>query len=81
MVVGDLNDTPNAEPIRGLIGRRVPRLVDLRPLEGKGDHLLHPKISFRILSRAKFQIEIETLYYRINKDHQSRCATCPKKPR
>ncbi len=43
LVVGDLNDTPNAEPIRGLIGRRVPRLVDLRPLEGKGDHLLHPK--------------------------------------
>jgi|TARA_B100001971_G_scaffold80753_1_gene74532 endonuclease/exonuclease/phosphatase family metal-dependent hydrolase len=42
MVVGDLNDTPNAEPIRDLIGRRAPRLVDLRPFEDNGDHLSHP---------------------------------------
>ena len=42
LVVGDLNDTPNAEPIRDLIGRRVPRLLDLRPFERNGDQLPHP---------------------------------------
>ena len=42
LVVGDLNDTPNTEPIRNLIGRRVPRLLDLRPFERNGDHLPHP---------------------------------------
>ena len=33
LVVGDMNDRPNAAPIRELIGRRKPRLVDLRPFE------------------------------------------------
>ena len=42
LVVGDLNDTPNAEPIRDLIGRRAPRLLDLRPFEQNGDQLPHP---------------------------------------
>ena len=42
LVVGDLNDTPNAEPIRDLIGRRAPRLLDLRPFEQNGDRLAHP---------------------------------------
>ena len=32
LVVGDLNDTPNTDPIKDLIGRRAPRLVDLRPV-------------------------------------------------
>lgn len=42
LVVGDLNDTPNAEPIRDLIGRCVPLLLDLRPFERNGDQLPHP---------------------------------------
>lgn len=44
LVVGDLNDKPNAPPIRTLIGRRAPRLVDLRPAERNGTELLIPGI-------------------------------------
>ena len=40
-MVGDLNDTPDADPIKDLIGRRSPRLVDLRPVERNGDRGLH----------------------------------------
>jgi endonuclease/exonuclease/phosphatase family metal-dependent hydrolase len=36
LVVGDLNDTPNAKPVRAVIGRRPKRLVDLRPAEQPG---------------------------------------------
>ena len=50
LVVGDLNDTPNAEPIRDLIGRRAPRLLDLRPFEQNGDRLAHP-LNPKYLSR------------------------------
>lgn len=42
LVVGDLNDTPNADPIKDLIGRRAPRLVDLRPVEQNGDQAPNP---------------------------------------
>ena len=41
LVVGDLNDTPDADPIKDLIGRRAPRLVDLRPVERNGDRGLY----------------------------------------
>ena len=37
IVVGDLNDTPNATPIRALIARGNRKLVDLRPAERNGD--------------------------------------------
>ena len=36
LVVGDLNDTPNAKPIKTVIGRQPKRLVDLRPAELPG---------------------------------------------
>ena len=42
LVVGDLNDTPNTDPIKDLIGRRAPRLVDLRPVEQNGDQAPNP---------------------------------------
>lgn len=42
LVVGDLNDTPNTDPVKDLIGRRAPRLVDLRPVEHNGDQAPHP---------------------------------------
>ena len=42
LIVGDLNDTPDADPIKELIGRRAPKLVDLRPFERNGDKAPHP---------------------------------------
>ena len=42
LVVGDLNDTPNTDPIREIVGRRGPRLMDLRPVEDNGDSAPHP---------------------------------------
>jgi endonuclease/exonuclease/phosphatase family metal-dependent hydrolase len=41
-VVGDLNDTPNTDPIKDLVGRRAPRFVDLRSVEHNGDQAPHP---------------------------------------
>jgi endonuclease/exonuclease/phosphatase family metal-dependent hydrolase len=42
LLVGDLNDTPNSAPLRNLLGRRAPRLLDLRPHERNGDQRTHP---------------------------------------
>ncbi len=42
LVLGDLNDTPNTDPIRELIGRRGARLIDLRPVEQDGDVAPNP---------------------------------------
>ncbi len=42
LIVGDLNDTPDTDTIKELIGRRAPKLVDLRPFERNGDQAPHP---------------------------------------
>ena len=57
LVVGDLNDTPDSGPIRGLIGSKAPRLVDLRPFERSGERLAglkNPKVSSRRITWTSF---------------------------
>jgi endonuclease/exonuclease/phosphatase family metal-dependent hydrolase len=43
VVVGDLNDTPDREPIRVLLGRGRHRLTDARPSEPNGDSGIRPQ--------------------------------------
>jgi endonuclease/exonuclease/phosphatase family metal-dependent hydrolase len=57
LVVGDLNDTPGSRPIRGLIGSKAPRLVDLRPFERSGEKLAglkNRKINSRRITWTSF---------------------------
>lgn len=42
IVLGDLNDTYDAKPIKEIIGRGKTKLVDTRPAERNGDNLPHP---------------------------------------
>ncbi|MCF7669088.1 MAG: endonuclease/exonuclease/phosphatase family protein [Verrucomicrobia bacterium] len=42
VVVGDLNDTQDSDPIKTLIGRGGTRLVDARPFEKNGDDMPNP---------------------------------------
>ncbi len=42
LLVGDLNDSPDSDPVKDLIGRKKPRLTDLRPVEHNEDQAAHP---------------------------------------
>jgi len=42
LLVGDLNEFPSKDPVRVLIGKRSPRLVDLRPFEKNEDQERSP---------------------------------------
>ena len=57
LLVGDLNDSPAKDPIKALIGQRIPKLMDLRPFELNGalePHQVNPRTFSRRVTWTHF---------------------------